>query len=379
MHVLQVISATGPGGIEQVAFDYAQALALEGIPVTTVAAMPEPQCRRYADQGLRLIDDRRVIKWWSVIHPSPRRRYRRLVVDEAVSAVVVHIGRALPLFQRAAGGLAPVITVAHTDNIRRRLRGDAVFCVNTRLAGSVEAAFQAQGIAGRPVFAIPNPISVPSGERACAGVIRARPVGDADGTLRVGGLCQFLPQKGLPVLLHALRRLVDDGVRVRAVLGGDGPDRAMLEALTDALGIRHAVRFPGWITDKRAFFDDIDLFCLPSLNEPFGLVVTEAMAYGRPVIVSDADGPRDIVTDGVNGLMTAKGDDAALAARIRELAADPARLTDLAVAGNAHALTAFSHAHIGRVLRRSLETVIAGYRAVGKGPVQQGPVGNRRS
>ncbi len=56
------------------------------------------------------------------------------------------------------------------------------------------------------------------------------------------------------------------------------------------------VKFLGWISDKKKFFAEIDIFCIPSKNEPFGIVILEAMKYGKPIVASNADGPAEILS-----------------------------------------------------------------------------------
>lgn len=315
-----------------------------------------PQRRRYVSARLHLVVDTQVVEWWAALDVRRIARYRRLVAPKRDCAVIVHSGRGQLLGRFIAAGHAPVIAVAHTDNLRHRLSGRAVFCVNHRIAQIAREAWR--GEADRHVFVVPNPLSVPASEQADETTIAARPIGTPDGKLRIGALGQFLPHKGFHILLRALRSLVGEGLAFCAVIGGDGPERANLKSMASSLGLGESVAFPGWVYDKRAFFDGIDLFCLPSLSEPFGLVVTEAMAYGRPVIVSDADGPSEIVAHGKTGWIVPRGHAAALASGIIALAADRSRMTALAVQGNRHARTAFCYHTIGERLRDSISAVL---------------------
>src|SRR6185436_5310793 len=66
------------------------------------------------------------------------------------------------------------------------------------------------------------------------------------------------------------------------------------------------------------------VFCLPTLQEGFGLVFVEAMAAGKPVVALKAGPVPELVQDGINGVLAAPGDDAALAAALRGLLADGA-------------------------------------------------------
>ena len=83
--------------------------------------------------------------------------------------------------------------------------------------------------------------------------------------------------------------------------------------------------FTGWVENKHDFFQGIDLFCLPSLHEPFGIVLLEAFCHGVPVVSSDSEGPTDIIAPDVDALLVKKNDAAALADALERLLADPER------------------------------------------------------
>jgi glycosyltransferase involved in cell wall biosynthesis len=107
---------------------------------------------------------------------------------------------------------------------------------------------------------------------------------------------------------------------------GDGPERTNLERRAEELGIADRVRFLGFLNQSQlpSAYRAADLFVLPSLFEPFGLVVNEAMLCGLPVAVSDRVGARfDLVRPGENGYVFPAGDIDALAAILREILPDP--------------------------------------------------------
>jgi glycosyltransferase involved in cell wall biosynthesis len=110
------------------------------------------------------------------------------------------------------------------------------------------------------------------------------------------------------------------------VFAGDGPERNNLERRAVELGIEDRVRFLGFLNQSQlpSAYRAADLFVLPSLFEPFGLVVNEAMLCGLPVAVSDRVGARfDLVRPDENGYVFPAGDVEALAAIFREILADP--------------------------------------------------------
>ncbi len=110
------------------------------------------------------------------------------------------------------------------------------------------------------------------------------------------------------------------------VIIGDGPLRSTLERAAAGLD---TVRFAGFRnqTELPGFYAMADLFVLPSLSEPWGLVINEAMNAGCAILASDRVGAaRDLVRDGVNGAVFPAGSAAALADSLKRLFVDPDRL-----------------------------------------------------
>ncbi|TAN62140.1 MAG: glycosyltransferase, partial [Magnetospirillum sp.] len=116
-------------------------------------------------------------------------------------------------------------------------------------------------------------------------------------------------------------------------IAGEGPLRAELEDLAAHLAVKPRVRFLGWRDDVAALYASGDLFVCPSRHEPLGNVVIEAWAAAKPVIACAAQGPRQLIADGITGLLTPVDDGKALAAAIRRLLAEPETARALAAAG----------------------------------------------
>lgn len=140
------------------------------------------------------------------------------------------------------------------------------------------------------------------GVRALRAADRSAARDDANGYfLYVGRLA---PEKNLDQLLGSFAAYRRRGGTWRLVLVGDGPQRAHLEALAKTLAIADVATFAGHrgTHDLLPFYAHASAFVLPSLREPWGLVVNEAMAAGLPVLVSRVCGAADdLVRDGENG------------------------------------------------------------------------------
>jgi len=120
-------------------------------------------------------------------------------------------------------------------------------------------------------------------------------------------------RKGLMPLIEALPKI--PGPLKLLVAGGDNPEPYRKRAAQ--LGVSDKIVFAGHAPEVKTFYAASDLFVFPTLNEPFGLVITEAMASGLPVITSKCAGAAELITDGSDGLLlTDPSDPAEIAARI---------------------------------------------------------------
>jgi glycosyltransferase involved in cell wall biosynthesis len=142
--------------------------------------------------------------------------------------------------------------------------------------------------------------------------------------------------KGVGDLLDACARLAPRYPHLRLVLAGEG-DLDWARARAESLGIMGQVDLPGWLDpDARAAqLARASLFCLPSWAEGVPMALLEAMAAGRPVVVSAVGGMVDVVRDGIDGVLAPPRDAAALAAAIERVLLDPALGARLAHAARA--------------------------------------------
>jgi glycosyltransferase involved in cell wall biosynthesis len=149
---------------------------------------------------------------------------------------------------------------------------------------------------------------------------------------------RFVAKKGFSTFIAALGRLRDQGLAFRGVLAGAGELEGDLKAQAASLGLADVLDFPGWITDKAAFFADIEVFCFTSSHDVCPVVLLEAFLHAKPVIITDCPGPNEISNDGVDSLLFPIEDSATLAERARRVIEDPALATRLGAAAQAKIL-----------------------------------------
>jgi glycosyltransferase involved in cell wall biosynthesis len=167
------------------------------------------------------------------------------------------------------------------------------------------------------------------------------------------GMCR--PEKNQEVLLTMMRRLRVARVDAHLVIAGDGPMRPMLERRAVAFEVADRVHFIGAIEDVRPVLAALDVFVLPSTAvESFSNAALEAMSMGRPVILSNIGGAREMIHDGVEGYVVNPTELASrLPAIVSALYADARKRRQMGVAARNRAVACFS-----------VPAMVAGYRGL---------------
>jgi glycosyltransferase involved in cell wall biosynthesis len=232
-----------------------------------------------------------------------------------------------PVLDRVLASMAQAIIV-NSDAVARRFSGGSLRKVHRIHNGVNLSRF--------------NPRSTPPGLRSSLGISDSSPL-----VVSVG---RFVPYKGYRHLVEAARLVENSMPGVHWILVGDGEQWQELEARCQSLGLQAQIHFPGWREDIPEILSACDIFVLPSLSEHFGRVVIEAMAMGKPVVVTDAGGVPEIVADGLCGLLVQPGQAAPLAEALLSLLRDPARRGRMGDAGRHRAEASFDLVrHVGAV------------------------------
>src|SRR5262245_60486289 len=229
------------------------------------------------------------------------------------------------------------------------------------VANSKSVADDARAAIGHGVKVVPiyNGIDLnrfsSTGDRADLDALAGLPAAP-EGTVRAGLLATFARWKGHETFLNAIARLPRE-LPIRAyVIGaalydteGSQYSSDELRRLAISLGIADRVAFTGFIRRPDEAFRALDIVVHASTSpEPFGLVIAEAMACGRAVIVSRSGGAEELATDNVDALMHTPGDVDDLAGRIAALARDPLQRAQLGAEARLTAERAFDAARLAR-------------------------------
>ena len=140
----------------------------------------------------------------------------------------------------------------------------------------------------------------------------------------IGTITRLMPSKGNEFLVGAVRQVVAAVPRARVFIVGEGELQTSLEAQAGDLELGDRLVFPGFVRDVAQALSAFDLVVFPSLWEGTPLTAFEALAMGKPIVSTDADGLTDILTDRGDAWIVPQRDSAALARAIVALAGDEA-------------------------------------------------------
>lgn len=364
-----------PGGVQAHVLDLARALRALGHEVEVLAPADEetplPDFVRPTGRSLRIPYNGSVARL--SFGPVSFARVRRWIRDHDFDVLHLHEPVA-PSLSMLALMLAdgPIVATFHTSTPRSRtLSAFQVVLqpflekITARIAVSALARrVQVEHLGGDAVE-IPNGVDVGFFEGASP----------LPGYPRAGGTVGFVgrfsePRKGMAVLLDALRLLESELPELRLLVVGRGDvDELKVQAgpeLADRLTLL------GQVDDavKAQALRSVDVYCAPNTGgESFGVILTEAMSAGAPVVASDLDAFRRVLDDGRAGVLTPVGDPEALAGALRQLLADPARRASLAAAARRRVGMFDWSVVAGQVIRVYEQAIAADPRRVGESGV----------
>lgn len=136
---------------------------------------------------------------------------------------------------------------------------------------------------------------------------------------------RLVREKGVQVLLKAVRHILTYHPKTKFVVAGKGPYEKNLREQAAALGVSQHVYFTGYVNDqvRNSLYAWADVAVFPSLYEPFGIVALEAMAARVPVVVADTGGLSEIINHGTDGLKSYVGNSTSLADMVLRLLHEP--------------------------------------------------------
>jgi glycosyltransferase involved in cell wall biosynthesis len=283
-------------GVERCFIDYAKYLILQGNELVSVSKTKMVFRDDVIKTGSRYLE----LPAFGQADIFSILRLAFLFFTFPADVIICHSGRAM-FFARAARFLAfkktPIIAIDHGVNPTKFLKADYVLTVNSHFSKELVKA----GKSPDRALVIPNMIEVPKDFSQLEKQPFRKPI-------KLGSLGRIYPEKNFDMVLRAMKILRDRGIESEYVIGGVGIVEQALIDLAKELNLEKNFKILGWTSEKRNFFDSIDIFILPSWGETFGIVLLEAMLYSTPIITSNSWGPEDIIEQGVDGIKVPKDD-----------------------------------------------------------------------
>lgn len=302
MRILHVLFSPLQGGLEEAFVNTTLALASHGHQVSVLTHPNAPYREALIKEGFTVHTARPrgfhdLFSTWKI---------RKLVWKTLPDVIIAHNGRAVSVMVKAAQGTGiRVCAVSHSYKSEHLHGADALIVLTEHM----REHFAKEGCRPQKMHVLPNLMRLPD----------AMPQHPRHSPLVIGAIGRLVVEKGFKIFLEAISELKDRGLFFRVVIAGEGPERDSLERYTQAFGLESRITWLGWIADKQAFYQQVDMLCVPSLEESFGLVVLEGFAHGIPVVAANASGPASLITHGKNGLLAPVGSSTGLADGLAKL------------------------------------------------------------
>ena len=327
------------GGIQQAFVDYSDAIKRHGWSVVNVAS-----------RGAQILGTKRVDAAYTVPNFGPLDFISRIYVWyichlKKPDIIIAHGNRAI-LFCQWLRGRSTLVGVAHNYNVKYLRKCDYVIAITEHIKHHLTM----RGIEVDRILLLPNMIDLENKPKIVESSMRAVPV--------IGAMGRFVKKKGFDVFLSAISILRARGGHFKVMIGGDGEEKQKLHQLRAKLNLEGIVTFTGWIDNKDKFFADIDIFCLPSEHEPFGIIALEAMQRYKPIVSTRSEGPREIITHGRTGLLCDVGCSEDIACKLYKMLADPSYASKLSHNAYLRLVSHYDINVVSRILIKHLKKVI---------------------
>jgi glycosyltransferase involved in cell wall biosynthesis len=350
MKIVNSMFSSGLGGIEQAFIDYAESLALRGhevFCVTKHGAKINSQLEVLSQKFPQKIVSKKIYnlgKW----DPFAKIYLSVLLKKHKPAAIIAHGNRPSSLFKYGSvKNKIPMIGVVHNYWFKGVTKADFLFCVSA----DIRTKIITEWFGNDKVFKVPNLIRV--GAEPNFKPRSEPPV--------IGVMARMVEKKGVDVFIKALSILNKKDIKFKAIIGGDGDLRNQYQTLRDELKLNDSVRFTGWVKDKEKFYNDMDIFCLPSLSEPFGIVLLEAMVRKKPIVSTNMEGPAEILKHNSDSILVDKGSPEKLAAGLEELLQNREKSMMLAERGFWVAKNVYDISVVAQTLEKAIEDALSRY------------------
>ncbi len=320
MKILNAIHAQCIGGVDQVFRNYAEVLAKQGHEVALLISNNGND--KYEISGVK-----KIFKLKNSNQISDFLNLLRIIICFKPDVIICHSRRLmgwmkfLKFFTEARLIKARSVAVNHGITFERSLRCDYVININEEISHLVVAA----GFDKDKTFTLKNVIRVD--QKYQQKTLRNPPV--------IGMYGRIEPRKGFDILIKACELLKNKGHDFKLKIGGfevseNGYNWNAIKELLERHNISDKCEIVGTVLDQQKFFQNVDIFCMPSREEPFGLVTLESFLHSTLVISSNTVGGKLLIKDCENGLLFENENFSELSEKIIGVLENPASYEALA-------------------------------------------------
>lgn len=300
MKIANIILTSENGGAEQVFIDYCSILKNKlNHQVLAIVKNDAPYIHKLNELNIETKTTSNNFGYLDLLTINNIKKY---LIEFDADIVLTHAGRSCTLAKLAIKKIKHKkvfhIAVNHSMNVKRSIGADIVISVNKPIFYKTIDAGQAENRS----FVIHNGIDL---EGFC--FTENKIDFSHKKTITLGAIGRLVEPKNFmaTIKMMAILKNLEHKYHKKFILriAGDGEYKSELENAVKKLNLENEIKFVGWVSDIKNFFNNVDIFIMPSLRETFGLVVLEAMKYQKPIISSDADGPKEILRDNKDGLI----------------------------------------------------------------------------
>jgi glycosyltransferase involved in cell wall biosynthesis len=357
-------------GTERHMLDLAFGLRAAGIEVRLACPRPSVLAERAEGLPVMTVGKRGLLDYAAI------RAVAAPLTTGAIDLVHAHNGRTALLAALAVkfAGRGRAVATQHflePNRLSRRGIKALVSCVVHRWVNRQTSRFIAISEAARTamltrgdgtdemISVVPNGMPLPDAAKLTGPWLIRAELGIAPDAALIVSVARLEHEKSVETLIAAMRNVAAAEPSAVCVIAGDGSQKAALLAQIAESGLECAVRLVGFRTDALALMNAADVFVLPSPNEPFGLVLIEAMSVGKPVIATRSGGPLEIVVDGETGLLVAPSAAEEMGRAILSLVRDADLRRRMGAAGHARFLEKFTVERMTRATIGAYEKALA--------------------
>lgn len=297
MKILNAIHAQGIGGVDQVFRNYSEILLQQNHEVALLIS----------DNGYDKYAAKKIFKLKNSSQIFDCIKLLWILITLKPDMVLCH-SRRLMKWMKIMRFFSKTKSVAinHGISFESSLNCDYVININQQISDLVVAT----GFSKEKSFVLPNVIKVDQKYRAKT--LKIAPT--------IGIYGRIESRKGFDILIEAAGILLKNGHDFRLKIGGfevaGGYNLNTIKEFTRNNDVLEKCEFVGTVLDKSKFFENVDIFCVPSREEPFGLVILEGFLFSTLVISSNTDGGKFLIEDDENGLLFENGNAEDLAQKI---------------------------------------------------------------